>query len=67
MIGIHVLQIARPIMKSDGKFLPKAVVSRHVAAHATQVRRWIAEEVEGWYRRRLAFRELAWHLERSTR
>ena len=54
-------------MKSAGKVLPMAAVSRGVAAHATIVGRWIVDEMEGWHRRRLAVRELTWRLERSAR
>ncbi len=54
-------------MKTAGKFLPIAAVSRHVGAHTTIVGHWILEEVEGWYRRRLAVHELTRHLMRSAR
>lgn len=54
-------------MKSAEKVLPIAAVSRHVGAHATTVGRWIVEEMEGWYRRRLAARALARHLGRAAR
>ncbi len=54
-------------MKSAEKVLPIAAVSRHVGAHATTVGRWIVEEMEGWYRRRLAVRALTRHLGRASR
>lgn len=54
-------------MKTAGKFLPIAAVSRHLGAHTTIVGHWILEEMEGWYRRRLAARALARHLGRAAR
>ena len=54
-------------MKIARNILPTAAVSRHMGAHTTIVGRWILEEMEGWYKRRLAVHELARHLMGSAR